>query len=252
MPMPDKLILSPPYGGWLNDEGGLRFRPFVAPNGMRGRIIKPADGVLSRAPKPGVMERATGRLASRIAIGPAEWESQLEKDAFLHLEFSKNIKSYRVQPYIVEYDGEGRTIRTYPDIERIDSDGTATIIQIKLKKTYDKHLENPRFRNEGALFQSFGWKYRVLTEVEIRIEPRLSNLKLLFHYRRRLVDSKVKRAVVEEVQKADLIPIHRLVGVLVRQKVHQADIIALIAQHELTFDLDGILGPETLISLPAQ
>ncbi len=240
------LALCSSPGSWVKAEDGRVYLPFVTANGTLGGIYRAPDDGLARAVKPGWQSRPTRVLASLIASGIVVCESALERDAYLHLEFDPKVRTYRVQPYTIEYDTHPK-LKTFPDAEVIGSDGRWTIIQIKMKATYEKHLSKPHFRNEGSLFRSLGWNYRVLTEREIRIEPRLKNLKLMHRYRDLDMPAPLVAEMVELVRSRIGVTILQIVQALRHLDVHLVNVVSLVAQRLLWIDLDKPIGDDTMV-----
>jgi len=227
----------------------LRFR---TADGELGSIVRSADGKPARKVQPGWQQRATYRMASEKAVRVAEAESGLEADAFRMFDFDQSILSYEAQPFKVKYETECRTVSTFPDVELRYVDGRFEVVQIKTQKTYEKHLqENPRFREEPEILRRLGWSYRVLTETQIRAEPMYSNRKLLRHYRNRPVPSLTVAAIVATLQRHAGASIREIVDTFREDRLHEVDLYALIARHEIRVDLSVPIGPTARLIAPA-
>jgi len=182
------------------------------------------------------------------AVGRVQAESGLEADAYRAFALDQTIHSFQVQPFRIEYDDNGRVISTYPDVELHHADGSYEIVQIKSFATYQKHLEtNPRFRAEEKILKHFGWKYRVLTENEIRAQPNHSNIRLLWHYKTRSVADDLRDAIAVAVRKHKYMKVSDLVKATIGKRVHEADIYALVSQGFLKTDQTQLIGPGAFI-----
>jgi hypothetical protein len=231
-----------------NGELILRFR---TADGQFGSIVRSADGKPARKVRPGWQERPTILLSSAKARGAREAESRLEAEACWLFDLDPAVVSYETQPFTVNYEIDGRTISTYPDIELKLTSGIFEIAQIKMQSTYEKHLrENPRFRYERETFERLGWSYKVMTEIEIRAEPKLSNLKLLRHYRKRPVSQEIMRGVIAAVGKKPGATIRDVIGAFQAGALHEVDIFALIAQHRIRADLSLPIRSDTRLIAP--
>jgi hypothetical protein len=249
MPTPRKsLALCSTPRSWSRASDGRLHLPFVTREGVRGAVYAAPDNGLARAIKSVWPAQSSFILASEKSSVPVYCESALERDAYLHFEFDPQVASYRVQPYSVEYQ-QKPILRTFPDAEVREVDGSWTIIQIKMRSTYEKHLAKPHFRNEAALFRSLGWNYRVLTEVEIRVEPRLENLKLMHHYRDLLMPDAKPDEVIKYIGQHHGARIGEVTAALAHIRVHLTDIVSLVAQNKLQADLDRPLDDDTMIQL---
>ncbi len=115
------------------------------------------------------------------------FESALERDQFLQLEFDDAVESYGAQPLEIRYvrDG-GRVCRGFPDVAVIftaESGRPGEIQDVKYRaELRDRwvHLK-PRLRAACGYARSTGRIYRLRTEVEIRT-PFLAQAKFLYRY----------------------------------------------------------------------
>ena len=130
-----------------------------------------------------------GQHSSQKALGPAVFESLLERDAQTLLSADPRIVSYAVQAHRLIYwapNASGDLIkRQYtPDIVARDVDGQMLIIEVKARHFADgeawQALE-PCIREAYA--RDHGARLIVLRELEIRQQPRLDNAKLMLAYR---------------------------------------------------------------------
>jgi hypothetical protein len=226
----------------------LRFR---TPEGTWGSIVKSGNGAPAREVRPGWQQRPTYRLSSKKVVGAGAAESGLEVDTYQMFDLDPTVVSYETQPFVVNYEGGSRKISTYPDAERKLSDGRFEIVQIKTQQTYQKHLrENPRFRDEGEIFRRLGWSYRVMTELDVRSEPDYQNRKLLHHYRRQVISTSITSAVLAAIRRNPHETIKSLTATLKSEKLHAADLYALIAQRLIHADLSVPIGPDTRLMTP--
>lgn len=239
-------VAASPFRDCRPKPDGSLVLDFRLSDSIRGRIIRSGTAQAARRVKPGWHERPTTTLVVAKAIGKVEAESGLEADAFRAFALDPTIVSYQVQPFRIEYEDGSRVISTFPDLELQHANGAYEIVQIKSYATYLKHREsNPRFRAEEGILGRFGWKYRVLTEREIREEPRHSNTRLLWHYLPRTIAETQKNQILAIVRKASLVKVGELVNTVIDENLHEADIYALIAQGVLRTDPRQPIGPTT-------
>lgn len=130
----------------------------------------------------------TGRHASaRSADGSADFESTLEKEHMLLLDFDPRVERYEAQPVRIEVGG-GRHYT--PDLLVTfwaDPDGVrppCELIEVKTQADLDKHADEYRekFRAARTYADQRGWLFIVRTEADIR-RPRLGAAKFLRSYR---------------------------------------------------------------------
>jgi len=128
--------------------------------------------------------RFRGYFPSRKLGRMVAWESLLERDAILLLEFSSGVVSYREQPVLIEYF-DGQQIRGYyPDFEADLTDGDVLHVEVKASFQLAKPKIESKFRVIAADYRRRQHDFRIITEAEIRREPMHSNLKNLARYSR--------------------------------------------------------------------
>jgi len=145
----------------------------------------------------------TGRLASsknRCLIG---FESTLEKDFYLLLEFDPQVETFEEQPVTITYDDATGMRRRYtPDVlirYRRDGSGRRPDVLCEIKYHHDLRenwLEyKPRFTAASRYAQQRGWHFRLVTEQDVRT-PQLNHARFLLRYRHQSVDAQDVRHVL--------------------------------------------------------
>lgn len=131
----------------------------------------------------------TGSFASRKNAQMDGFESLLEKDYMLLLDFDERVECFEVQPVTVPVQGvpKGYTpdvlVYFYPDAITGES-RKPLLTEIKhtddLKRNAEKYA--PKFAAAEQYALENNWEFRVTTQNDIRI-PRLANIKFLREYR---------------------------------------------------------------------
>ncbi len=141
----------------------------------------------------------TGFLTSgRKVDGLGAFESALERDFFVLLEFNPLVLAWHPQPVRLKVPtSEGKRAKHYtPDVavEYTDAPGGTELQRVELceVKYRDDLKENwaklkPSFKAARAYARSQGWKFTIYTEDEIRT-PRLKNAKFILPYGVRGID----------------------------------------------------------------
>jgi hypothetical protein len=239
-------ILEGPFRHAERAQNGNFILRFITNDGLKGTIVRLANGKPARTVKAGFQERPTYRLASPKIRGEGEAESRLEADAYCLFDFDRTVEFYETQPFAVNYETGDRIVTTYPDTELKRTDDRFEIVQIKIQSTYEKHLrENPRFRGECEVFKRLGWSYRVMTEAEIRAEPGHSNRKLLRQYRSRVVAAPIVESLLATLRRYPGAKINEIIEAFRIDGLHEVDIYSLIARNVIQMDPDQPIGPET-------
>lgn len=129
----------------------------------------------------------TGRV-SLSSGGNASFESSLERDWLIALDFDPAVRLIREQPFSIHYEYNGAIRRYTPDIlaESVSRQGRVltTVYEVKpldeLREEWQRY--KPRFRAAVHYCRVQGWRFKIVTEREIRT-PFLNNAKFLRRYR---------------------------------------------------------------------
>lgn len=108
-----------------------------------------------------------------------EWESLLERDAILHFEFSNGVVDYQEQPEIIYYEQDGETRKYYPDFSLVLKNDKQLHVEVKPKAKLETPKLQERFNAIAKRYQNHSAQFRILTEDDLRQEPRLSNFKMI-------------------------------------------------------------------------
>lgn len=142
--------------------------------------------------KPGYFN-STSSFKSVKTGATVKAESTLEEDFFFLLDNSELVDWFEEQPLEISYQLPSENkVRTYtPDVlvRYKDIDGTLSFVlyEVKFRSELIKSWFKlkPKFKAAMKICKSRGWKFKVVTEKEIRI-PLLKNLEFLFHFSRSL------------------------------------------------------------------
>lgn len=186
-----------------------------------------------------------GYFPSRKMGRMIAWESLLERDAILLLEFSANVVRYQEQPARVYFNQDNEQRLYIPDFEVDLIDERITHIEVKPTSKLVKPEMAIRFAAIKAHYQCGETGFCVLTEKELRKEPKLTNLKLLAYHQPK-IDSEAD--LVGAIQKLALLPAQTIAGATAvlgsSSKVYQ-----LLAANIYACDLNLPITPQTHIYL---
>lgn len=152
----------------------------------------------------------TGVSATSKAVGAAQFESTLERDFLDILEFSAEVKRFEVQPLKIEWNDDVGGRRSYtPDVLVEFSEAVGCVpwlCEVKyradLKKSWD--VLRPKFRRGIRFARQKGWRFRLITEMEIRT-PYLGNVRFLKPFKfREIPESSIERLLgqLQSLQRA--------------------------------------------------
>lgn len=129
----------------------------------------------------------TGRISLSTG-GNASFESSLERDWLIALDFDPAVRLIREQPFSIHYEFEGKIRRYTPDVlaESVSRQGKAATTVYEVKPLDELRAEwqryKPRFRAAVHHCRAQGWRFKIVTEREIRT-PFVNNAKFLRRYR---------------------------------------------------------------------
>ena len=131
----------------------------------------------------------TGIASRSKAIGRAAFESTLERDFLTLLEFNPSIESFEAQPLSIDWQGENGKKRIYtPDVLAYfhNLDKPITLYEIKYRSDIRENWQQlkPKFKAGIHYARQRGWRFKIITEQEIRGQ-RLENAKFLLPFVRK-------------------------------------------------------------------
>lgn len=104
------------------------------------------------------------------------WESLIERDVILLLEFSRGVSFYQEQPALIRYADAKRIRDYYPDFEVLFDDGGIIHLEVKSGAELRKPAIAKKYRAIAADYARRKHGFRIVTDDDIRIEPLISNL----------------------------------------------------------------------------
>jgi len=130
----------------------------------------------------------TGRAVSVKAEGTAAFESTLERDFITLLEFSCQVKSFEVQPVTINWiDDKGLTRRYTPDVlvHYSTTDMLPELVEVKYRQDLERYWIDlkPRLKAGIRFARTQGWRFKIISELEIRT-PLLNNARFLLPFLR--------------------------------------------------------------------
>ncbi|WP_323815844.1 heteromeric transposase endonuclease subunit TnsA [Cellvibrio sp. NN19] len=129
----------------------------------------------------------TGIAAHRKADGQAMFESTLERDFITLLEFSPSVQKFEVQPLRLDWQDDQAKDRTYTPDVLVSYELAGKTHQILYEVKYRSELRekwpelHPKFRAAVKFARIQGWKFKIITETEVRT-PLLQNAKFLLPF----------------------------------------------------------------------
>jgi hypothetical protein len=142
----------------------------------------------------GGVRKNIGKTPSLKAGRPVWWESLLERDYLILLEFDPDVVTYTEQPFRVRYPLEGRARHYTPDF-LVERKNKWQVVEVKSKKKASTEAfrlfrlaAEPEVLKCARRLTADGdervCEFVVATDDKIRVQPRLENVKILRGYAR--------------------------------------------------------------------
>lgn len=123
-----------------------------------------------------------GKFPSRKNGAQVQHEGLLELDSFFLFEAMPIVVSYQEQPARAYYPGPNGLRRYTPDVALELDTGEVIVIETKpVAALKDAELQDKLLKLEH-FFSGEGYRFQVLLDTEIRRQPRLNNLKWIYHH----------------------------------------------------------------------
>lgn len=151
----------------------------------------------------------TGKHSSTTTCSVHYFESSLERDFLILLEYDEDVVDFVTQPLTIDYVNEGQQRRYTPDVMVYYKDEPRrqpSLCEIKysgeLVEKADELKRKFDAANEYSLLN--GYQFRVFTEKEIRTD-RLSNIKFLSSYSNGIINDSYAAFIYEEINKMSFV-----------------------------------------------
>ena len=194
----------------------------------------------------------TGRYASAKSTRPIEFESLLEKEYMLLLDFDTEVETYHEQPVRIPVSGvaNGYVVDLLVEYKNRPTE----LVEVKPQAYLDKYAEKygPKFLAAEAYCAKRGWRFVKKTEHDIRTQ-RLTNLKFLRAYRNHYLNPDDRQ------QAFNLLSAHggqmsfrHLLDRLSQdgdQESKIPDIWHMVIQGQLLLDMDNPISPNSLLTM---
>jgi hypothetical protein len=190
----------------------------------------------------------TGIAAHRKAEGQAMFESTLERDFITLLEFDPAIETFEVQPLVVDWvDDKGGAHGYTPDVLatfKLHDHHSKVLYEVKYRSELAQHWSElrPKFRAAVRFARSHGWRFKIITEVEIRT-PYLENAKFLLYFVRQGPAEEAHMDMLDEQmrQLRNTTPVE-LLGRIFQDEWNQARLLPslwyMVGTRQIGFDMD--------------
>lgn len=177
-----------------------------------------------------------------------EYEQLLELDALFLLEFSPQVLDIKEQPFKFHYGLSGRMRRYTPDFALTLPDGSVLVIEVKPSRSLAKYEVQTKMAAIEEAMGRQGYDFLIRSEVEIRREPRLGNLKQLFKYRRKAVTADLL-IILQKLIKLHKSNPSMMLGEFADLLGSMEWAMTLLAHGQVSYDSDVPLGRELAVTI---
>jgi hypothetical protein len=189
----------------------------------------------------------TGVMGTNQSIGNAEFESLLERDYLILLEFDPNVKTFEVQPVKIPVPGVPNGY--HPDVLvefHPSNDGTqnpSELTEVKLLSDFQENAEQyaPKFACAEKYAAERNWVFVKKDESQIRT-PKLQNLKFLRGFRRIQPEESLKIHLCDSIEKKGPCTIAELIEICMPSDESKQQLLPvlwnLILNKQIIADLD--------------
>lgn len=144
----------------------------------------------------------TGIAAHSKSEGQAMFESTLERDFLMLLEFDNNVERFEVQPIKLEWQNDLGKFRSYtPDVLVYykQSKHKPTLFEVKYRDDINKNWSKlkPKFKAAIRFCKENNWKFKLITEVEIKTAY-LESVKFLLPFVRQGASSEDDMMILDD------------------------------------------------------
>ena len=198
----------------------------------------------------------TGVAASDKAVGAAQFESTLERDYLALLEFSPEVVRFEVQPVKIEWVDDQGSPRSYtPDVLvefNADLGRAPWLCEVKYRADLKKDwcTLHPKFLRAIRYTKQRHWRFRLITEVEIRA-PFLVNVRFLSTFKFREISQTETEKVLTRLRSVGKTTLAGMIHSLSADARRRAEWLPvvwhLLAHHKIGAELEVALSMDTPI-----
>ncbi len=192
----------------------------------------------------------TGIAAHRKADGLAMFESTLERDFISLLEFDPAVESFEVQPVKFDWiDNNGKPRKYTPDVlvtYNVNGHQKRILYEVKYRSELTEKWNElkQKFRAAVHYARLQGWRFKIVTEVEIRT-PFLQNVKFLIPAMRQVPVESHMDLLCNKIQQLRTTTPKELISAIFEDEWNQAGILStlwyLIGSNQIGANLESKL-----------
>lgn len=193
--------------------------------------------------------KVVGKFPSIKTGRMIKWESQLERDYLYLVEFDPDVISCYEQPFKVEYFNElDRKIHQYtPDFLLTRRNNKIEVLEVKDEKNALSEEYQSLFRRVAPILNHNGYEFKVVTDSFIRVEPLLSNVKLLQKYAKTKISNGHLICLNHLFSERAEMPLGEVMNYLKKNGIARQEIYALLRHGVISIDITRAIDSDTKV-----
>lgn len=174
------------------------------------------------------------------------YESTIERDYIYLLEFDRDVIRYKEQPFRLKYTYEGKS-RTYVPDFFVQRRNKFQIVENKPEGKANTPVNKLRYTLLKSIFREQDYEFIVVTDLQIRTEPLLENVKIFWRYARTRIHPLHQIRCQEYLSERHEVSIQELADSLSPQGVTLQIVYALLHWGVLSIDLHHPVNPDATV-----
>lgn len=159
------------------------------------------------------------------------YESLLERDFFLILEFDEKVKAYEEQPFTIQYERNGKNFNYTPDCLVTYHDTSIMPCVVEVKMTDELKDKKVFFEEKFNQIQNYitlnDMEFKLITELDIR-SSYLENIKFLYRFAfLENIENKID-SLLKIAQQYEQISVNELLKIIDSNRYVQAEYLGTI------------------------
>lgn len=130
------------------------------------------------------------------------FESLIERDFIVFLDFEPQVTAFTEQPFSITYPIENKAHRYTPDFHVVCTGGRNLVCECKAAVFQDKPENLVKFAAARTWCEARGWMFLVITDTQLSSGWRIKNIKLLTQFARHSVNTQMQEAILQVVSQA--------------------------------------------------
>jgi len=181
------------------------------------------------------------------------FESKLERDLFLTLEFNKDVTAYEEQPIALEYTKGNRTYPYTPDCLIHYLKDSPSVIEVKYSDEIETNKEAFKYKFDQITntLKGKGYTFKIFTEKDLD-DTALENMNFIYNYVT-ITDQSMTNETYQKLQRIGSAPYREILSKLSLDRYKQALYVPyiwyLVLIGKLDIDIYEKISPQTQIKV---